>query len=79
MLRQLSYADLAHVANLLSPHVQDLGKELKSNAKDTAEGTENAYRDANPEEGEKTPKETYRSTELKNSDNKYTPKSDPKK
>lgn len=60
--------------------MQDFGDEVKSNAEGTAKKTEAAYKDANPEESdEKPPTDQYRSTELKNSDNKYTPKSDPKK
>ena len=59
---------------------QNLGDEIKSNAESTAEKTEDAYQQANPEDNEeKPPTETYRSTELKNSKEKYTPKSDPKK
>ena len=60
--------------------MQEFGDELKSNAEDTAEKTEAAFQATNPEdEQEKPPTETYRSTELKNSKEKYTPKSDPKK
>ena len=57
---------------------QDLGDEIKENAKDTAGQTEEAYQHAKPD-NEKPPTEQYRSTELKNSKEKYTPKSDPKK
>lgn len=59
---------------------QDFGKEIDSNAEGTSEKTESAYQAANPEDDkEKPPTEEYRSTKLKNSDEKYTPKSDPKK
>lgn len=59
---------------------QEFGDEIKSNSESTAEKTEGAYQQPNPEENEeKPPTETYRSTELKNSKEKYTPKSDPKK
>ena len=66
-------------AQLASPPSQDFGDEVKGNAEGSAEKVEDAYKQANPEEGEKTPSDQYRSTELKNSKEKYTPKSDPKK
>lgn len=59
---------------------QEFGDEIKGNAEGSKEKVEDAYQQANPEEGkEKPPTDQYRSTELKKSDNKYTPKSDPKK
>ena len=65
--------------NLLSPPPQDFGDEVKGNAEGSAEKVEDAYKQANPEDGEKNSTDQYRSTELKNSKEKYTPKSDPKK
>lgn len=58
---------------------QDFGDEVKGNAEGTAEKVEDGYKQANPEDGEKNTSDQYRSTELKNSKEKYTPKSDPKK
>ena len=70
------YAD----AQLSLPHSQDFGDEIKGNAEGSAEKVEDAYQHAKAEDDdEKPPTDQYRSTELKNSDNKYTPKSDPKK
>lgn len=47
--------------------MQEFENELKSNAEDTAEQTESAYRSPNPEDEEdKPPTETYRSTKMKN-------------
>lgn len=58
--------------------LQDFGDEIKDNAEGTAGKVEEAYKEAKPD-NEKPPTEQYRSTELKNSKEKYTPKSDPKK
>ena len=59
---------------------QDFGKAIQSNAEDTAEKTEKAYQSENPGDApDKPDKSEYRSEQLKNSDEKYTPKSDPKK
>ena len=68
----------AVVAKFAFP-LQDFGDEVKGNAEGSAEKVEDAYKQANPEDGEKTPSDQYRSTELKDSKEKYTPKSDPKK
>ncbi|KAL3137625.1 hypothetical protein ABBQ38_004902 [Trebouxia sp. C0009 RCD-2024] len=57
---------------------KDFGDEIKDNAEGTAEKVEEGYKHAKPD-NEKPPTEQYRSTELKNSKEKYTPKSDPKK
>ncbi|KAL3150813.1 hypothetical protein ABBQ32_000573 [Trebouxia sp. C0010 RCD-2024] len=57
---------------------KDFGDEIKDNAEGTAEKVEEGYQHAKPD-NEKPPTEQYRSTELKNSKEKYTPKSDPKK
>ena len=76
----MCHSSITHDAYLLLPRAQDFGKEIKSNAEDTAEQTESAYQAAKPEDDdEKPPTNEYRSTELKNSNEKYTPKSDPKK
>ena len=58
---------------------QDLGDEVKGNAEGSAEKVEDAYKQANPADGEKNSSDQYRSTDVKNSKEKYTPKSDPKK
>ena len=59
---------------------QDFGDEIKGNSEDTADKVESAYKETNPEDNaDKNPTEEYRSTELKNSNEKYTHKSDPNK
>ncbi|KAA6426439.1 MAG: UDP-Glycosyltransferase glycogen phosphorylase [Trebouxia sp. A1-2] len=70
---------ISKAAKDVQQKAEDFGDEIKGNAEDTADKVESAYKDTNPEEGEKNPTEEYRSTELKNSNEKYTPKSDPKK
>ena len=59
--------------------LQEFNDELESNAVDTAEAREEAYQAPNYDEGEDdvNPTETYRSTQLKNSSQRYSPKSDP--
>ena len=57
---------------------QDFGDAIQSNAEDTAEATEAAYQEPNPVgQDEEQPTDTYRATQLKDSDRKYAPKSDP--
>lgn len=60
--------------------MQDFNNELESNAKDTAQAREEGYQAPNYTEGEEEEArntEEYRSTKLKNSSQKYSPKSDP--
>ncbi|DBB04299.1 TPA: hypothetical protein ACH3X1_012796 [Trebouxia sp. C0004] len=71
---------IGKAAKDLQQKAKDFGDEVKGNADDSAEKVESAYKETNPEDNEKeNPTEEYRSTKLKNSNEKYTPKSDPKK
>lgn len=60
--------------------MQDFNEAITANAEDTAEATEEGYQapnlDVDPNEDE-AQHEEYRSTQLKNSNRKYAPKSDP--
>lgn len=57
--------------------MQDFGDAISKNAEDTAEKTEQGYKEIKPDN--KNPTDKYRSTDILKSDEKYTPKSDPKK